>query len=103
MGLFDGIPLTEAETTRLLKVRRLANLTTIRKISKSGRIYTARHRPWGEILGPGPVGKTCGDCQYLQRIRMSKTFFKCGQQVRTHGAGTDIGARDKACRLFVIA
>jgi len=73
---------------------------TIRTVSRSGRGVTVRHRPWVELLGPGPVGATCGDCQHLERVRKSKTFFRCGRQITTCGPGSDIRKREPACRLF---
>lgn len=101
MGLFDGQPLTRAE---LMVVTVPSGGATVRRVSHSGKIYTVRHRPWRELLGPGPAGKTCGDCQFLrQRGGGSKIYFKCGRQVITAGAGTDIRKRDGACRLFQAA
>lgn len=73
---------------------------TIRKESASGKVHTARHRPWAEMLGPGPPGQTCGTCHYLVELHVSKKFFKCGRQLITRGPGTDIRQKDPACRLW---
>jgi hypothetical protein len=54
--------------------------------------------------GSGPLGKTCRDCEHCERVRYhDKKYIKCGlmRAVWTHGGGTDIRAKDAACRLFV--
>ena len=102
MGLFDGVPLT-MEEIQLRHERAIAEGhgtgQTIRKLAGGMKpvLRTIRHRPWWEIVGQGPDGKTCGDCRSL--VTRDK-YFKCGQQVRTRGAGTDIRKKDLACRLF---
>lgn len=54
------------------------------------------------IPGIGPEGKTCRDCDHIRRIRIGKTYIKCGlmQHAWTHGPGTDIKARTPACSKF---
>ena len=52
--------------------------------------------------GTGPSGETCGSCKSLFRNRMQKTYLKC-ELMRaqwTGGAGTDIRARDAACKKW---
>ena len=52
------------------------------------------------LPGTGPVGETCKTCRFYNRIRYhDRTFRKCEIQkkVWTHGPGTDIRAKDKAC------
>lgn len=100
MSLFDGTALTLAEINAKLG----HSGETIRGLSQNapGRTVwrTKRHRPWWELLGKGPEDKRCADCQFLVRKRASKTYLKCGKQNITSGPGTDIRAKDSACRLF---
>jgi len=101
MGLFDGQPLTREELIQVETKRRQAEGATIRQLSFSGPggnpvLRTVRHRPWHEIVGKGPDGMTCGDCEHVIGTR----YFKCGRQVSTNGPGTDIRKKDPACRLF---
>jgi hypothetical protein len=104
MGLFDGQPLTWDEVQAAEVKRLAAQGATVRTLSVRGPgktvMRTARHRPWAELLGPGPDGMTCGDCHHLTRVRLSKTYLKCGRQTITRGPGTDIRAKDPACRFF---
>ena len=99
MSLFDGAPLTVDELRASLRVRASAG-GSIRTVSTSGKVYTVRHRPWAELLGAGPVGKTCGDCHYAVGMNRNKTYWKCGRQIITRGPGTDIRLKDPACRLW---
>lgn len=94
MGLFDNQPITIEE----VKERMIAGSDgdTIRRVSATGKVYTARHKPWWMLLGKGPEGKTCHDCTFLQR----GTYPKCERQIITSGPGTDIRHKDHACRLF---
>jgi hypothetical protein len=60
--------------------------------------------PSGHIMPPGtgPAGETCKSCRHLVRIRLAKTYLKCGQY-RAHWTGgrkTDVRARDAACRKW---
>lgn len=96
MSLWDNQLLTEAD----LQAKQAEKAPTIRKVSKTGKRYTGRHRPWWQILGAGSADKQCHDCAFLVEHRSGKTYFKCGQQAITRGPSTDIGARDPACQLF---
>lgn len=52
-------------------------------------------------LGTGPEGETCGTCRYLVRNEYrSGHFLKCElmRKVWTHGPGSDIRAKWRACR-----
>jgi len=100
MSLFDGQPLTPEDQERHRRNVEVGQGPTIRKQDWQGVWRTIRHKPWWMLLGKGPEGKRCDDCQFLRRQRFSKTYMKCGQQVATRGAGTDIRAKDEACRLF---
>ncbi len=100
MSLFDGQPLTAEEMERTRQSIAVGQGPTIRKKSAFGVWRTIRHKPWWMLIGKGPEGQTCSDCEFLRRQRFSKTYMKCGQQTITRGTGTDIGAKDEACRLF---
>lgn len=52
--------------------------------------------------GSGPDGQTCGSCRHLARKRMSKTYLKCElmRAIWTGGGGTDVRARDPACKKW---
>lgn len=104
MGLFDGTPLT-MEEIQLRYERMMAGGGTghtIRKFSGGLKpvLRTMRHKPWWEMLGKGPDGKTCGECQFLAANRRRSTYFKCGRQSITNGPGTDIRKKDTSCALF---
>jgi hypothetical protein len=49
--------------------------------------------------GTGPAGETCSSCSHIVRVRMSRTYLKCGlvRAQWSHGPGTDILARSPAC------
>ena len=98
MSLFDGEPLT-IEECQLAVIKNLPGVS-IRKVSRTGKVYTVRHKPWWMLLGKGPSGLTCGDCVHLIARRYGKTYLKCGRQIITAGPGTDIRKKDPACRLF---
>jgi hypothetical protein len=52
--------------------------------------------------GTGPAGETCKSCRHLTRVRSKggNVFRKCGLMRThwTHGPGSDIRAKDPACR-----
>lgn len=52
--------------------------------------------------GTGSAGETCGTCQHLFRNRLAKTYLKCALMRRqwTGGQGTDIRAKDAACKFW---
>jgi hypothetical protein len=56
-----------------------------------------------DIAGTGPQGETCGTCEHLARIEYhNRTYRKC-EKMRgrwTHGPGTDVRAKDPACRWW---
>lgn len=54
------------------------------------------------VPGTGPEGETCGSCASLVRKEMSRVYLKCGlmQAHWTGGSGTDVRARDAACRRW---
>lgn len=97
MGLFDGKPLTRDELIEVETKRSMTSPGRATVQDRKGR--TIRHRPWAELLGPGPADQTCGDCAFL---KANGRYFKCGKQVSTRGPGTDIRKKDPACRLFQI-
>ena len=52
--------------------------------------------------GTGPEGESCGTCRHLFRNRMAKVYLKCllMREQWTGGAGTDVRARDAACKFW---
>jgi hypothetical protein len=53
--------------------------------------------------GSGPQGEFCRTCAHLYRNRMAKTYLKCSL-MRAHwtgGGGSDVKARDPACKEWV--
>jgi hypothetical protein len=82
-----GNELTEAEAYQLLKRK-----TTV-------------PRGWAAPPGTGPAGETCGTCKHRIHRGNSegrgRSHQKCGKNPnRTHGAATDIRAKDKACKFW---
>ena len=71
--------------------------TQRRALNKSG--YRKCHGHAAPV-GSGPAGETCGTCAYLIRKQMARDYLKCKlmQAVWTGGYGTDVHARDPACR-----
>jgi len=48
--------------------------------------------------GTGPSAETCGTCSHHRRIGYhDKVYFKCELVKWSHGHGTDIRLKDKAC------
>ncbi len=57
-----------------------------------------KRRP--HIIGTGSAGETCKTCKYLVHVgHHDKVYLKCEKMKNkwTHGPGTDIRAKDKAC------
>jgi len=57
-----------------------------------------------DVPGHGPPGETCGSCAHLRRVHGSgRVYLKCWliQADWTCGYGTDVRAKDPACRLWV--
>lgn len=52
--------------------------------------------------GTGPQGETCKTCAHLVRRRFSKVYLKCGLMKAqwTGGPGSDVKARDPACKKW---
>lgn len=66
---------------------------------KKGR--AVRHRPYAEMIGPGPAGFTCATCAFLLvDDHHEKRFFKCGRERVTRGPGSDIRKGDPACSRY---
>ena len=70
-----------------------------RKLNRSAKKKKTGHA-WPP--GTGPEGETCGSCKHLYRKLMSKTYLKCDlmQAVWTGGGGTDVQAKDPACKKW---
>jgi hypothetical protein len=60
--------------------------------------------PHGHVMPPGtgPAGETCGSCKHLTRKHMGKVYLKCGLNHRrwTGGKGSDVRAKDAACKRW---
>jgi len=52
--------------------------------------------------GTGPKGETCQSCAHYVRRQWDKVYLKCGlmREHWTQGPGTDIRARDAACKKW---
>lgn len=51
--------------------------------------------------GTGPAGETCGTCKHrIVKQGSARNFQKCGKTKWTNGPGTDIRAKDPACKLW---
>lgn len=60
-------------------------------------------RGHADVPGHGPKGETCGTCEHIVRIRGgSRNYLKCelARKYWTAGYGTDIRAKDPACRQW---
>jgi hypothetical protein len=90
MSLFDLTPISVEEIQRPYH----GNCVLDRK----GR--TVRHKPWWELLGQGPAGKTCGDCAFLRAKEYGKTYFKCGRQMQTAGPARTFGRKTRRAGCF---
>lgn len=70
-----------------------------RETSKAKRKPT---QPRGYIMPPGsgPAGETCGTCQHI--VGRGTRYLKCklNESRWTHGPGSDIRARSKACKKW---
>ena len=54
-------------------------------------------------VGSGPEGKTCWNCEHYAHVQHhDKVYRKCElmKESWTNGPGTDIRAKDRACRMF---
>lgn len=43
---------------------------------------------------------TCGECRFVTRMTLGRTYIKCEKIGVTHSDATDIRLSDKACDLF---
>lgn len=53
--------------------------------------------------GTGPAGETCGSCRHRVKVFGGTRYHqKCGRNktMWTHGPGSDIRAKDAACKLW---
>ena len=53
--------------------------------------------------GTGPAGETCGSCKHYVRKKYNRRIhLKCGlvEAQWTHGPGSDIRAKDPACKKW---
>lgn len=52
--------------------------------------------------GSGPAGETCKTCAHITRNKWGRVYLKCGltKAKWTHGPGSDIRARDPACKFW---
>jgi len=60
-------------------------------------------RRHADIQGTGPAGETCGTCTHLAHVQYhDRTYLKCAKMRSrwTNGAGTDVRAKDAACRWW---
>lgn len=71
-------------------------------VKRSGKRREPIPRGHAAQPGTGPEGETCRTCDHLYRRRYSKTYLKCGlmQAHWTGGRGSDVRARDPACRRW---
>jgi len=72
------------------------------KLKAKGKRGTPTPRGHAAQPGTGPEGETCGTCQHLYRNRLAKTYLKCElmQLYWTGGRGSDVRAKDPACRRW---
>ena len=72
-----------------------------RRKLKHGRISTL---PRGHAAPPGsgPAGETCASCANLVRRTFAKSYLKCNlsRDRWTGGGGSDIRAKDPACKKW---
>jgi len=63
---------------------------------------TSKKHGHAAVPGTGPEGETCRSCAHLVRKEMASTYLKCGlmRAYWTGGQGTDVRARDAACRRW---
>jgi hypothetical protein len=64
---------------------------------------TPRPRGHAAPPGSGPKGETCRTCQHYTRASYhNRVYRKCwlAKPRWTHGPGSDIRAKDPACRLW---
>lgn len=66
------------------------------------RRKTPLPRGHAAVPGTGPEGETCGTCRHLERRAFAKVYLKCGlmKAYWTGGGGTDVRARDRACKRW---
>lgn len=73
-----------------------------KQLEATARAATQTRKGHAWHPGTGPAGETCGGCEHYTRTRSGslRTFRKCGlmQAHWTHGPGSDIRAKDPACR-----
>ena len=59
-----------------------------------------RTNPLIAAYGPGPEGKRCSDCVFLEGRRYARTYYKCLKRLVTSSAATDHGKSFPACGAF---
>lgn len=73
-----------------------------KEFERAARVASSKRKGHAWHPGTGPDGETCGGCQHYTRTESDsrRTFRKC-ELMRahwTHGPGSDIRAKDPACR-----
>jgi hypothetical protein len=61
---------------------------------------TPSPNPMVRIYGPGPEGRQCRECRFMEANVHSRTYWKCGKRRNTNGPATDHRRRWPGCRLF---
>lgn len=71
-------------------------------VAAHARNVLAGRHPLGGDLSTVP-GALCGNCAFLTYHARSKTWWKCGRERVTHGPGTDLRAKWRACSAWKVA
>lgn len=64
--------------------------------------HAVKRRGHAWLPGSGPEGETCRSCKHYTRIHYAGTYLKCKLMEAhwTHGPGSDIRAKDPACKFW---
>lgn len=69
-------------------------------LKQPAREVTAEPNPLRRLLGPGPEGARCKECEHLEGHTYAKTYYKCALRNNTGGPATDHRVNWKACAKF---
>jgi hypothetical protein len=75
-----------------------------KQLERTAREAGQKRKGHAWMPGSGPAGETCGGCQYYVRKTSGarRVFRKCKLMEAhwTHGPGSDIRAKDAACKFW---
>ena len=86
--------------TDLFELRPPEPLAISTRTETERRLAIERQAVMVRKFGPGPIGRTCGDCAHLTAREYGRKYFKCTRYRVSRSAASDWRKKWAACGLF---